>query len=451
VSERGEFAIAVELGTSWIKAALVSARTGARVVVADRPTPWGKYRPLVDQGPFSPGPWLAVVMALTSRLIAHVRARNGTVRVMSIAAISPVWVAFQSDDPMRSMALPYWTPKSTMLDDRAWATHDSQQVLAVLVAAAGRSLSKPKLMVTDLVGYLVFAVTQALTVNTSCLTDAELSQTGFVEIMSSHRLPVPTIGNPLASTNRRVTELPESPEVQFGASDTFCFALASSWFGRARYGLLLGTFACLLRIEDEWATDPMAETIPRPYSWVVSIPRFSGFLDAFARRLTGTISTATALRHLDTLAFESFPHGTPCRLLTPHWDERRREVGKYAWEVRHGTTALSRSELALAALESPAHTIIETYVRAHDESPPCLWALGGGGASSAVWPLILSTVLQTPLVPVNHPANSKYSGAEWLTHYWANHGACSIEGARRVTPRPRRNTETGPLPKGRTA
>lgn len=394
--------ITIDCGTTYTKVEVETiGRPRIMRTQSSRPTSWSKVNVLDDTKFFSPKLWIdnildQIYIAINSMENSHTRTP-----FISIASVSPVFVAFSPRDPNNAIAIPYWHDCVTNLKLQ------SMSRLERLVSQAAKGIGK-QVFITDMVGYITYQLTNCYTINNTALKEASISYSELCQILEANRITIPEFGipgTPLSNPLKKhhVFSAETNPLVCIGASDSYCVAMLARKVSLTSNAIYLGTFASLLATN---ASDTVSRTETEiEYNWLVSLPRFGIYLEQFANYMTREESTINAIKEIDLNAKITRESSKVCWpfLSAPVWDDKRVSKGGQTWRNIDGQPFIGEftSGCALSLLEAPGYAFL-AKVGEYMEST-CSMTICGGGASSTVWTEVLSSVLnmrlRVPLAP----------------------------------------------------
>jgi xylulokinase len=417
--QQGTVALGLDMGTSFIKAAVVDA-AGGLVSRASVKSPWVPAMRRSSLS-FSPRQWWRAVQRVSIEVLVEAGVRR--LANIALTGVSPALVVFDLREPDSAAGLPYWWLRA--VDGRSVGRSRTERRLAALIAHANQ-LVRPA--VTDLIGYIVFRLTGELTVNDITLRELGLDS---AEQLSVPRCQRPRAGTPFevaGVTQQQAGGVPNDVDVMIGCPDSAATALAVGLSQPDDLMIYLGTFGSVLRLLHP--LPPYLDIRQRgvPYTWALSVPRLGPQVQAYARRWFPEASAPLA--DLDAEASRTPAGARGVHLRLPIWDAIGQTHGRFQFAFAGKEPCGPEVGLrARATLESLAFAVLAL---GPPLNPSATIPVAGGGASSRAWTQALADVLGRRLSVSPEP--SGVAGAHAIAS--RAFGAGSSVVGRRITLEP---------------
>lgn len=387
--------LGVDIGTSFAKAAACGPE-GEMIAISRRACVGRVLQPASALIPAAT--WWHLVRDVIADLLRSAPTLGGDVKAICISAVAPTLVVFDSGDVERAFGLMYsWLPTGMSLAqcDRR-LTECRLELLQQAACDAG--LVAPYL--TDLVGYLNFALTGVLTVNSISLAEmgfsrgaADCARLRVADVAPVLVAPAQRVGD-VSATSAETLGLQPGIPVCGGCPDTLGSVVGSGMTDASQMMLYLGTFGSLLRLDSSVTVlvDSPHCCAP-PFGWELSVPGLGPEVERLSDNWFPGNRAEDRLRLLDQASSRSAPGAGGMLFLVPRWRDSMRQVGQFAL-LPASTGPESRvSECARATLEGIAYAICALRV-----SLPEVIRVSGGGARSKPWLQALADVLRRRVV-----------------------------------------------------
>jgi sugar (pentulose or hexulose) kinase len=386
---RGAYVLGIDVGTSYVKGALLT-RDGALEATTRMRSPVAAA--LVRNSLDPVHCWRVTLLALRRLLTGRPAIHNVEV---CISAVAPALIAFDEREPDTAIGLPYWP------------LHELDGELKGIDRAKNRAshlrsqLGTQRTTILDLCGYIVFRLTNLLSINTTIASELGVetledlgSLVGSVGT-AAVKLGAPAeIVGPITRPIREHLSVPRFCEVTVtsGTSDTLASLYGATMGEADARCIYLGTFGSLAHLKR-----PIDVTYgglqPAPYTWLVSVPGYGAKVEEVATSLRGGMVGPTGPAALDSLALRA-PAGCDGSFYElPRWTAIGQPVGRYQFHSHSGDR--HPSIVARAILEGIAVLIAVSEPTVLREASI---AVAGGGSGSRAWLGILCDMLQTTVV-----------------------------------------------------
>ncbi len=394
--------IGIDIGTSYTKC---SARTKNGTVIASSRKPSSKILVSHLTDIWSATEWWKDVKEVFNRLFISVKQERICIKSICVSAIAPTLTLFDSSNPDKAYSILYSTlPKFE--DGSSFSQCDpllTEYRLNILKQIAiTEHFIKP--CVTDLVGYINWRFTEALTINNISLVEMGMSQ-GMkdcerltIENNISPRLVA--VGEVIGIISKKVEqELNISKEVTIcgGCPDTMSSIVGAGLSNSQDVMLYLGTFGSFMSIEKDVQTLLDSTNLKyTPFNWQLSVPGLGPQIEFLSHQWFDSKYNIDCLATLDQFAASMTQGADGTLFLIPRWKNGMTSVGKFEFMPNRKGEIGNIARCARAVLESISYAILAVEPYSCDRI-----YVSGGGSRSKTWINIISSILEKDLLVHN--------------------------------------------------
>ncbi len=320
---------------------------------------------------------------------------------MCISAIAPTLISFDASKPDSAYAILY-SSLAGVEDVGALSQCDPQlterRLVTLRSVAHGRRFAKP--CITDLVGYVNWRLTGALTMNSISFAETGVGLgVGNCDVLAVVDDIVPRLVAPGEQIGNTITTGAEGLGIEAGipvcggCPDTLSSVVGAGLLKASETMLYLGTFGSLLQLDanvDTLLNSPCC--LRSPFRWHLSVPGLGPEIETLSRQWLNSEPVAARLSLFDQAAMQVPPGAGGTLFLVPRWKVGMMPVGKYEFVGNRNSGIGDVSTQARAVLEGVAYAAL-----ALDLTISTPIKVSGGGARSRIWLDILSSVLNREL------------------------------------------------------
>lgn len=386
--------IGIDIGTTYTKAV---ARTEDGTVIAINRIRSQQFNNQDSTSLLKANKWWECCKYILIGLLNSNTLNKLHIKSICVSAIAPTLTVFDETQPDEAYAILYSSLKE-LKDGVSLSQSDPQlteQRLEVLRNVACKAnFNKP--CISDLIGYINWRLTDALTMNSITLAETgmfggerDCDQFSVVDkIVPRLVAPGMQIGEISVSSAKELGIKPGIP-VCGGCPDTLSSIVGAGLVQASEVMLYLGTFGSFMRLEadvDTLLNVPNCRS--HPFSWLLSVPGFGPKIENLSHRWFASEAEANRLQMLDQNAIKTLAGAGGTLFLVPRWKDGMTTVGSYQFVADRNGEIGNIQKQARAALESIAYAIIALDIHSND-----VIKVSGGGARSHTWLDILSIVL----------------------------------------------------------